>query len=75
MVVVHEVAVAGHPHISGDEHADGVVDLPSVEVVVQQKEHLRTEPLSRLTQPQHSFCHSSNPTVTKLIRTILEKSP
>lgn len=41
VVVVHEVAIACHPHVARDEHADGVVDLARVEVVVQQEEHLR----------------------------------
>lgn len=30
----------GHPHIGGDEDADGVVDLLGVEVVVKQEEDL-----------------------------------
>ncbi len=41
LVVVGEVAEAGHPDIAGDEHADGVVDLARVEVVVQQEQDLR----------------------------------
>ena len=40
MVVVQKIAVASHPHISRNEHPDCIVDLPRIEVVIQQEQNL-----------------------------------
>jgi len=37
LVVIQIVAETRHPHVRGDEDADGVVHLTRVEVVVQQE--------------------------------------
>mmetsp|Transcript_12109 Transcript_12109/g.55025 ORF Transcript_12109/g.55025 Transcript_12109/m.55025 type:complete len:418 (-) Transcript_12109:204-1457(-) len=48
-VVVGKIAKSRHPHVRRDEHPDGVVNLRSLEVVVQQEQHLHPPfPLLRL---------------------------
>mmetsp|Transcript_38151 Transcript_38151/g.96538 ORF Transcript_38151/g.96538 Transcript_38151/m.96538 type:complete len:213 (-) Transcript_38151:484-1122(-) len=53
LVVVGEVAKARHPHVRGDEDADGVVHLLGLVVVVQQEQYLHPPlPLLRLLPDQ-----------------------
>ena len=41
LVIVEKIAIACHPHISGNEDTDGIVYLPGLKVMVQQKKHLQ----------------------------------
>lgn len=36
-VVIRKVAISGHPDISSNKYADGIVCLPCLKVVVEQK--------------------------------------
>jgi hypothetical protein len=42
LVVVGEVAKPSHPHVARNEHADCIVDLLRLKVVVQQKQDLQS---------------------------------
>ena len=53
LVVVQVVAEARHPHVGGDEDADGVVHLCRVEVVVQQEKHLHGPGLAEVSATGH----------------------